>query len=176
MRETCGEEGCERDATYALFLPDRYMLRCERHAVTLYRISQHVIWTDEVIDRAWVDGRLRSIAALEERLKRMSDNDSKINLGDRVRDKVTGFQGIVIGITKWLYQCNRPIVQPETLKDGAIIDSQSFDEDQLEVLDRGVITPKFPEATVEPFEVKEAAPVPTGGPMDTPKGMSTPRR
>jgi len=106
-----------------------------------------------------------------------------VNLGDRVRDKITGFQGIVIGVTDWLYQCRRPIVQPEELKDGKMIDSQSFDEDQLEVLAEGVVTPKFPHQTSEAtpsFDViaekRLSAPVPTGGPQDVPSRGITPTR
>jgi hypothetical protein len=88
-----------------------------------------------------------------------------IQLGDRVRDRITGFEGIVIGITDWLYQCRRPIVQPAGLHDGKTIESQSFDEDQLEIVEAGV------------FAVKAAQPpvrTETGGPRDTPERRSTP--
>lgn len=55
-----------------------------------------------------------------------------IKLGDEVIDSVTGFKGIAIGETTWLYGCKRVIVQPKGLdKDGKIFDTQSFDEPQL---------------------------------------------
>ncbi len=58
-----------------------------------------------------------------------------INLGDKVKDTVTGFMGIAVGITRWLHGCNRVIVQPEGLtKEGKIFENQSFDEPQLKVL------------------------------------------
>ena len=93
---------------------------------------------------------------------------STVQLGDRVRDRITGFEGIVIGITDWLYQCRRPIVQPTRLTpEGKTIESQSFDEEQLEIIEAGVFALK-PKA--------EPAPVaaPTGGPRDTPSRRPTP--
>ena len=60
---------------------------------------------------------------------------SKINLGDKVKDTVTGFTGIAVGRTIWLYGCERITVQPEGLnKEGKTFESQSFDEPQLTVL------------------------------------------
>lgn len=59
-----------------------------------------------------------------------------IQLGDRVRDRISGFEGVVVGVTEWLYNCRRPIVQPSTVgTNGKPIESQSFDEPQLEVLE-----------------------------------------
>lgn len=92
-----------------------------------------------------------------------------IQLGDRVRDRITGFEGIVIGVTDWLYQCRRPIVQPSTLtSDGSPTGTQSFDEDQLEVLERGAFAPKAP--------VAPAPAAKTGGPRDTPSRRADPNR
>lgn len=91
-----------------------------------------------------------------------------LQLGDRVRDRMTGFEGIVIAITEWLYNCRRITVQPSTLdKDGAIPKTESFDEDQLEVVERGAFKPK----------VQETAPAAkTGGPRDTPNRGPEPSR
>ena len=96
-----------------------------------------------------------------------------IRLGDRVRDRITGFEGLVIGITDWLYQCRRPIVQPTKLdNDGKSMASESFDEDQLEVLEAGAFKAKATEEVVE-----DEAPTPkTGGPRATPTRRSDPSR
>lgn len=59
-----------------------------------------------------------------------------IELGDKVKDKVSGFTGIVIGMTKWLHGCNRMIVQPVVGKDGKLPDSAQFDEPQLEIVSK----------------------------------------
>lgn len=95
----------------------------------------------------------------------MSDRIA-IELGDRVRDRITGFEGIVTGITEWLFQCRRPIVQPSSLTtDGKPTESQSFDEEQLEVIEAGAF---FVPAADDLAE--------TGGPRDTPSRQATPGR
>jgi hypothetical protein len=70
------------------------------------------------------------------------------NLGDIVRDPLTGYEGTVIGRTMWLWGCVTIGVLSKELHDGLPIESQWFDEDRLE--------------DVEPT-LKEAAPK-TGGP------------
>jgi hypothetical protein len=56
------------------------------------------------------------------------------NLGDKVRDKITGHEGIVIARTEWLYGCVRYVVQGQTLHEGKPTEPHTFDEDQLVVL------------------------------------------
>jgi hypothetical protein len=91
-----------------------------------------------------------------------------IQLGDRVRDRISGFEGVVIGITEWLYNCRRPIVQPSTVgSDGKPIETQSFDEPQLEVLES---------AAFEAHKTGEIAPAKTGGPRMTPARRPDPIR
>jgi hypothetical protein len=62
-----------------------------------------------------------------------------IELGDVVRDKVTGFEGVAIGVTTWLHGCRRITVQPRALKDGRPIEPLSFDEPQLEIVETKVV-------------------------------------
>lgn len=58
-----------------------------------------------------------------------------IELGSKVRCKVTGFTGIAIARTQWLTGCMRITVQPQELdKDGKTRDTGCFDEPMLEVL------------------------------------------
>jgi len=63
----------------------------------------------------------------------------EIDLGDEVRDCVTGFRGVAVGKTKWLYGCERVVVQPRELRDGKVIDALSFDAPQLEIVQRAVV-------------------------------------
>lgn len=59
----------------------------------------------------------------------------RINLGDRVKDPITGFSGVAVTRTEWLHGCFRVSVQPEKLdKDGKPPDNATFDEPQLVVL------------------------------------------
>ena len=91
-----------------------------------------------------------------------------IQLGDRVRDRISGFEGIVIGVSDWLYGCRRPVVQPSTLtSDGKPTDSQSFDEPQLEVLESAAFKPAIQTPAVS---------AKTGGPRETPSRRSDPKR
>lgn len=70
-----------------------------------------------------------------------------INLGDRVKDTITGLKGIVIGKTEWLYGCLRLTVQPEESKDGKPADSFAVDEPQVELLKAAVIKARQIEQT-----------------------------
>jgi hypothetical protein len=54
-------------------------------------------------------------------------------LGKTVVDALTGFEGIAVATTEWLYGCERIGVQSKELKDGAPCDLQWFDVLQLTV-------------------------------------------
>jgi hypothetical protein len=58
-----------------------------------------------------------------------------IELGAHVRDKITGFEGVVVAKTEYLTGCNRISLQSKELKDGKPLDWQNFDEDQCEIID-----------------------------------------
>lgn len=64
---------------------------------------------------------------------------ARINLGDKVKDEVSGFTGIAIGRMIFLHGCDRVIVQPAVGKDGKMGDNATFDEPQLKVLKRAVV-------------------------------------
>lgn len=57
-----------------------------------------------------------------------------IKLGQRVRDRISGLEGIVIGRMEYLYGCTRIAVQPQDVKDGKPVESTFVDEPQLELL------------------------------------------
>jgi hypothetical protein len=57
------------------------------------------------------------------------------SLGDKVRDRITGFTGIVVARTQWLNGCIRLQIQPEALdKDGKIPDVAHLDVQQCELV------------------------------------------
>ena len=65
-----------------------------------------------------------------------------IQLGDRVRDPITKFEGIATCITVWLHGCIRMGVQPEELgKDGKAPEARYFDQSQLTVVKKRVHAP-----------------------------------
>ena len=55
----------------------------------------------------------------------------EINIGDRVKDKVTNFVGIVTGRAIYMNGCVRCRVEAPVKKDGALIEGEWIDEGQL---------------------------------------------
>jgi hypothetical protein len=58
----------------------------------------------------------------------------EIKLGQKVRDSITGLEGMAVSRTVYLYGCARITIQPFETKDGKPADWCSFDEPQLEVI------------------------------------------
>ena len=58
-------------------------------------------------------------------------------LGKQVKDKVTGFEGIVIGKIEYLFGCNQYGIAPP-VKDNKVGDVSWFDEGRIEVIGEGV--------------------------------------
>lgn len=84
----------------------------------------------------------------------MSKPKSKIAIhGDEVKDRVTGFKGIVVAMTTWLNGCVRITVQPPAKKDGTLPPTETFDSEQIQVVHAGRVSP---------------APSPLGGPKPNP--------
>ena len=83
----------------------------------------------------------------------------KINLGDRVKDSITGFTGVAVAQTKWLHGCTRITIQPEQLKDGKVVEAMTFDEPQIKLVKESVAG-----GTSD-----------TGGPRPEPQRSSAPR-
>jgi hypothetical protein len=91
-------------------------------------------------------------------------------LGDKVKDTVTGFEGIIVAKTDWLYGCTRCTVQPGFLdKDGKTIEAQGFDELQLELIESGVVKSKM-------YEAPKQAKAVIGGPAPEPSRRKDPTR
>jgi hypothetical protein len=85
-----------------------------------------------------------------------------VELRDRVRDTITGYTGIVIGVTQWIHGCVRCTVQARELKDGRPVDPVCFDEPQLELLSAAAVPLPFAQ-TVAPTDAATR-----GGPLAAP--------
>ncbi|KKK47803.1 hypothetical protein LCGC14_3151530, partial [marine sediment metagenome] len=69
-----------------------------------------------------------------------------VELGDKVRDPITGFKGTAVAFTQWLFGCRRITVQPTGInKDGNMFEVQVFDEPQLRITKRANISEKVTE-------------------------------
>ena len=66
---------------------------------------------------------------------------NKINLGDRAKDTVSGFEGIAVARHTYLQGCDRVSLQPPIDKDGKHLDPHTFDEPQLEIVQAAVVKP-----------------------------------
>ena len=80
---------------------------------------------------------------------------SEIELGNKVKDIVTGFEGIAVSKVEYLNGCVQFCIKPLKGKDGKMPEGEYIDQQQLSVVSVGVAV-----------KVKD-----TGGVMgDTPKG------
>ena len=85
-----------------------------------------------------------------------------VKLGSRVKDAITGFEGIAVGRADYLYGCARISIQTATLKDGKPIDMEWFDEQRVEVL------------AEMPVTVSKDSSATSGGPQADPDGRPDP--
>ncbi len=65
-----------------------------------------------------------------------------IILGSKVKDRITGFQGIATSRIEYLNGCVQYCVKPPVDKDGKIVDGEWFDDAQLTVVGKGVSVEK----------------------------------
>ncbi len=61
-----------------------------------------------------------------------------IKLGQKVRDRVTGFEGIATSRVEYLNGCVQYCVKPKTREDGKMPEGEYIDDAQLEVIGKGV--------------------------------------
>lgn len=58
------------------------------------------------------------------------------SFGDVVRDKFSGFEGVVVSLSRWAYGCTRATVQPRCKEgENQVPASCAFDEQQLELIE-----------------------------------------
>ncbi|HUY27276.1 MAG TPA: hypothetical protein VMV27_07620 [Candidatus Binataceae bacterium] len=92
-----------------------------------------------------------------------------IQLGDRVKDPVTGLSGIATCITTWLHGCIRIGVQPETVKDGKVPDAIYFDQSQLVLVKKCVHAPMMLSVVEAPAAPERRS---NGGPARETRGFA----
>lgn len=90
-------------------------------------------------------------------------------LGRRVKDKVSGYTGVVISVTFDLFGCIQAIVKPEvTIKDGSqkVDEGHWFDITRLEILDTKPVM-DLPDYVAEGKKGAADKPAITENPLDT---------
>ncbi len=76
----------------------------------------------------------------------------KFELGQRVKDCITGFSGVIMGRSQFITGCNQYALCPTKLdKDGKRMDWEYFDENRLVVTGKGITLPgeKEPKKKIE---------------------------
>lgn len=63
----------------------------------------------------------------------------KVELGDKVRDKVSGWEGVVTQYAKCLTGCDRVLIQGPVTKDGKIGEGYYVDAFACEVIKKGAV-------------------------------------
>jgi hypothetical protein len=87
----------------------------------------------------------------------------QVELGTKVRDTVTGYEGVATGATTWLNGCVRYAIQGDGRKDGIPVELYWADEQQIEAVEDKPL-----ESAVEAGK--------TGGPRSDPSRCSDPTR
>lgn len=64
----------------------------------------------------------------------MTQPDFQFDLGDKVKDRISGLIGIVMSRSEHLTGCNRYWASPQEVKDGKPAEGAWFDEDVLELI------------------------------------------
>jgi len=85
----------------------------------------------------------------------------RIELGDKARDTVTGFEGICTCRSEYISGCTRIALQPPTDAEGKIPEPGHFDEPMLQVVTKRLIEPQ---------------PSDRGGPRPAPSQHAAPKR
>ena len=67
------------------------------------------------------------------------NNLDRVKLGDKVKDEVTGFEGVATAATEFLQGCRRISITSQDLHDGKPIDSHWFDEPQITIVKKAVV-------------------------------------
>ncbi|MBC8053766.1 MAG: hypothetical protein H7Y13_11945 [Sphingobacteriaceae bacterium] len=66
----------------------------------------------------------------------LHSNSGRFKLGEKAKDKVTGFEGIIIGRAEYLTGCDQYGLTPPA-KDGKVEKNEWFDEGRIEIIGEG---------------------------------------
>ena len=67
--------------------------------------------------------------------EKMVQIEKKFEHGNKVKDRVTGFEGIITGHSDYMNGCDHYLVQPPVTKEGAFQEAKWFDEADLQLVE-----------------------------------------
>jgi len=80
-------------------------------------------------------------------------NEKVVELGDRVRDRVTGFEGVVLSKSKWLHNVDSIGIQKQEIFAGKVEECFFLDETpRIEILEKGLFADTVIEAEKHDFK------------------------
>lgn len=68
-----------------------------------------------------------------------------IRLGQKIKDRVTGFEGVAVGRVAYLNGCIQYLIKPEA-REGKMVEEEWIDEQTLEVIGQGLLVDENGEA------------------------------
>lgn len=107
--------------------------------VWLYGCSRYAVESEELTEGKLVDPmffdeqRITQIG--ESKLNVVPSKEHNIQLGNKVKDRITGFTGVAVGITNWSSGNVTVTIEPTMLKDGKPVDSCGFDVHRVELME-----------------------------------------
>ena len=72
-----------------------------------------------------------------------------IELGNKVKDKVSGLTGIATSRVEYLNGCVQYCIKPPVDKDGKLIEGEYFDEEQVAFVGKGVSVKSKPTGSTQ---------------------------
>lgn len=63
----------------------------------------------------------------------------RIELGDLVKDRLSGLTGVVTGKCAYISGCRHAVVTPQEVKDGKPVDGSWINEDALDVVEKSAV-------------------------------------
>lgn len=72
------------------------------------------------------------------------ERDDTLWLGDKAKDRISGFQGTIVAITEWLNGCRRITIASEQLFESKVVDNHTFDAEQVMKVESRPPSPKKP--------------------------------
>ena len=78
------------------------------------------------------------------------ERDDSLGLGEKAKDEISGYKGVIVALTEWLNGCRRITIQCEELFEGKPIENQTFDAEQVSRVGKKPTAGKAPSRTGGP--------------------------
>lgn len=114
----------------------KWLYGCERIAIAPMKLNKDQL-ADDV---SWFDDqRIESVPDGRQVLTPVAARPIPFKLGSRIRDRVTGFEGIAVASAEWVSGYTTANIESDKLKeDGTPIGQQTFNIERIELVEAGI--------------------------------------